>query len=141
MKTTIASPCSESWDDMAGDDRMRFCNRCRLNVFNLSAMSGEEAEALMNRQGGPPCIRFYRRKDGTVMTRDCPVGWRRKMAIRLTVAATVLFGLVLAAIAFGSEHGGRAEWPDWIQAFLDRLDPQPRGVVMGKPPAPPPPGP
>src|SRR5262245_30602687 len=34
----IASPCSADWDEMTGDDRVRFCGRCRKNVYNLSEM-------------------------------------------------------------------------------------------------------
>jgi len=29
---TVASPCPESWDAMPGDDRRRYCGRCRLPV-------------------------------------------------------------------------------------------------------------
>ena len=40
----VASPCSASWDEMLGDERVRFCTSCEKNVFNLSAMSREETE-------------------------------------------------------------------------------------------------
>ncbi len=30
----IASPCSASWDDMVGDERVRFCGQCTKNVYN-----------------------------------------------------------------------------------------------------------
>ena len=35
----VASPCPASWDAMEGDDRVRYCPRCRQNVYNLTAMS------------------------------------------------------------------------------------------------------
>ena len=44
----IASPCSASWENMAGDDQARFCVHCKLHVYNLSSMSKEEAERLLN---------------------------------------------------------------------------------------------
>src|SRR5579859_2564175 len=43
----VASPCNASWDDMIGDDRVRFCLKCDKNVFNLSAMPREDAERLL----------------------------------------------------------------------------------------------
>ena len=29
-------PCQASWDDMRGDDRVRFCGACKLNVYNVA---------------------------------------------------------------------------------------------------------
>ncbi len=82
----IAEPCRASWDDMSGDERVRFCGDCKLNVYNFSAMSRSEAEEMARTTEGRLCVRFYRRADGTVLTRDCPVGLRR--AIGLTWART-----------------------------------------------------
>jgi hypothetical protein len=82
----IAEPCSASWDDMSGDERVRFCGDCNLNVYNFSAMSRSEAEELVRTTAGRVCARLHRRADGTVLTRDCPVGLRR--AVRLAWART-----------------------------------------------------
>jgi len=76
----IASPCSADWEQMAGDDRVRFCAECKKNVFNLSAMTRRDAEALLQKTNGDLCTRLYRRADGTVLTADCPVGLRVKIA-------------------------------------------------------------
>ena len=40
----VAAPCRASWEKMAGDERVRFCEECALNVYNLSAMTAQEAE-------------------------------------------------------------------------------------------------
>jgi hypothetical protein len=98
----IASPCSARWEDMRGDDRVRCCDHCRLNVYNLSAMERDEAEALVAAAEGRLCTRMYRRADGTVLTRDCPVGlaaWRRRTAVtvsKLAAAAAVVLGAGVA---------------------------------------------
>ena len=42
----VASPCSESWSDMVGDDTARFCLKCDKNVYDLSSMTRAEAEGL-----------------------------------------------------------------------------------------------
>src|SRR5207237_10521812 len=69
----VASPCSASWGDMQGDERVRFCAQCKLNVYNLASMSRAEAEALLAPRT-KVCVQFYKRPDGTVLTQDCPVG-------------------------------------------------------------------
>jgi hypothetical protein len=89
----IASPCAVSWASMTGDERVRACAQCRLNVYNLSEMSRAEAEALIVEKEGKLCVRIYRRADGTVLTRDCPVGLRaaRLKLLRLAGVAAALF--------------------------------------------------
>ena len=73
-ETRIASPCRAEWALMDGDDKVRFCHHCQLHVYNLSAMDVEEAADRIAEHDGQLCVRFYRRLDGTVLTRDCPVG-------------------------------------------------------------------
>lgn len=89
----VASPCSQNWDDMMGDERRRFCSQCNLNVYNLSGMTKWEAEKLLLETEGRLCVRFYCRSDGSVLTQDCPVGWRAvKQRVSRFVAAA--FGLL-----------------------------------------------
>ena len=72
----VAAPCPADWEKMAGDERMRYCGQCNLHVYNLSGMSRREAEALITGTEGRLCVRFYRRADGAILTRNCPVGLR-----------------------------------------------------------------
>src|SRR6478672_4270089 len=90
----IASPCSADWNEMYGNDRMRHCGDCKLNVYNLSGMSREEAESLVMNAEGRVCVRFYRRADGTIITENCPVGWA-KVKARAKVYVTAAFTLVM----------------------------------------------
>ncbi len=94
----IASPCSADWNEMIGNERQRFCGACKLNVYNLSGMSKREAENLILQSEGRLCVRFYRRADGTVLTKDCPVGWQ---AIKRYVSktATAFASLVFTALS------------------------------------------
>jgi TonB family protein len=95
----VAAPCKAEWKWMQGNDRVRFCGQCNLNVFNLSAMSTEEAEDLIRRADGTLCVRFYKRNDGTIMTRNCPVGLQ---AIRdkLTSTRTHIIAAVLSFLGY-----------------------------------------
>ena len=91
----IASPCSSDWSEMYGDERKRFCGECKLNVYNLSGMTKDEAEALVMNAEGRLCVRFYRRADGSVITADCPVGWA-KVKQRTKIYATAVASLLMA---------------------------------------------
>jgi hypothetical protein len=91
----IASPCKASWDDMVGDDRVRFCGQSAKNVFNVAAMTRDEAYDLMRaNEAQSVCMRLHRRADGTVMTSDCPEGAKKKRVRRLALVAG---GLAAAA--------------------------------------------
>jgi hypothetical protein len=91
----VASPCPASWDAMYGDERKRFCGECKLNVYNLSGMTRDEAEQLVTNHEGRLCVRFYRRADGSVITQDCPVGWA-EVKQRTRAAVTAAASLVMA---------------------------------------------
>jgi len=93
----IASPCSADWDAMYGDERKRFCKECKLNVYNLSGMTLEEAERLVTNAEGRLCVRFYRRPDGTMITQDCPVGWA-KLKQRTRIYATAAFSMLMTLL-------------------------------------------
>ena len=91
---SIASPCSADWNQMQGDDRRRLCAQCKLHVHNLSAMSRRDANELLQRsKQGRVCVRFFRRADGTVLTRDCPVGLWRKLRRAWARAAAMWLAL------------------------------------------------
>jgi hypothetical protein len=68
---SIAAPCEVPWESMRGDHRVRFCNDCKLNVYNLSGMARHEAETLLNETEGRVCVRMLKRSDGTVVSEDC----------------------------------------------------------------------
>lgn len=99
----IAAPCHVSWDGMTGDERVRLCRSCKLNVYNISEMSKKEAEELINKSEGRVCVRFYRRKDGTILTNNCPVGLRAlQRHLYAKIAGVVAF---LTAIPLGTFVG------------------------------------
>jgi hypothetical protein len=96
----VASPCDASWEEMEGDDLVRFCRHCQKNVYNLSGMSRREAAEFVRETEGRLCVRFYRRRDGTLLTDNCAVGFRaaRRLLLKCvgSIAATALglFGVL-----------------------------------------------
>lgn len=133
----IASPCAASWDDMKGDDRKRFCAECNLHVYNISGMTRKDAEALISGSSGRLCVRLFKREDGTVMTRDCPVGFAaaRLRLRRFASGLAAMLGLTAIA-AVAADHHGRPQLSE-AQPFaaLRRLvlgTPPPTPAIMGK---------
>ena len=93
----VAAPCNVDWDGMIGNDRSRFCGQCSLNVYNLSDMSKREAEQLIASSEGRLCVRFYRRSDGSILTRNCPVGLRaikRRMSSLVRAVTSLVLSFV-----------------------------------------------
>ena len=97
-RVRVASACSASWDAMEGDERVRFCRLCNLNVYNLSALTKAEAESLVARTEGRLCGRMFRRADGTILTKDCPVGLRA-VRRRVSRAAAAVFATLASLFA------------------------------------------
>jgi hypothetical protein len=93
----IASPCTVPWAVMKGNQRVRYCDACKLNVYNLSSISRAAAEELLLAHEGRICVEFWRRADGTVLTRDCPRGLARVRFGFLRVMAATAAALLLAA--------------------------------------------
>ena len=120
QKVEIASPCPASWAEMTGDDQVRFCAHCKLNVYNLSEMTEEEGERLIIEKEGKLCARIYRRADGTIITRNCPVGLAelnrrvRRVVFRAAAAVVVIAGAAMSAIRAGgtpTRLGGSVAMP------------------------------
>jgi len=84
---------------MTGDDRVRYCQECQLNVYNLSDMTRAEAEQLIASREGRLCVRFYRRADGTILTRDCPTGLRARVRRLSRLAGAALAAIMSTGLA------------------------------------------
>lgn len=98
----IASPCSADWEKMIGDERVRHCSQCNLNVYNLSAMSGLEARDMVAKHEGRMCVHFYHRKDGTILTRNCPVGLKIVMR-RVSRIAAIALSAAMSAVPLAAQ--------------------------------------
>jgi hypothetical protein len=139
----IASPCHAEWDAMRpvpDEDgaRARFCGSCEKNVYDLSSMTRVDALALIARQEGSCCVRFYRRTDGTVLTEDCPVGFRaalRRAQLRTLSGIATGAGAVAAAVAFllGTANPVSRK----LERFENSMQPVAGGIEMVQPPEPP----
>jgi hypothetical protein len=76
----IAQNCPADWNKMIGTNRVRLCGDCKLHVYNFSELTRSEAEKVVIENEGKFCGRFYRRPDGTILTKDCPLAERFLLA-------------------------------------------------------------
>lgn len=103
----VASPCPMKWKDMRGDDRVRTCARCRLQVYNLSVMTRAEATSLLEeKKADGLCATFVRRADGNILTKDCRGGfseafWEKYGSVERT-GMIVLVGTAFTALFFAA---------------------------------------
>lgn len=103
-KLRVASPCSVGWENMSGGESKRFCDLCSLNVYNVSEMSTAEVQSLITKSEGRICMRLYKRADGTVITKNCPVGLRayQKRVARFAGAALATI-LGVFSVSYGQK--------------------------------------
>jgi hypothetical protein len=92
----VETACHVPWDEMSGDNRVRFCGQCRQHVYNIEALPRAEAVRLIAAREGRVCVRFHRRRDGTVVTADC---WARLRAARRKGTLAFLGMLVVVGVA------------------------------------------
>jgi hypothetical protein len=147
----VANPCPVAWENMAGDDRVRFCSHCQQSVYFLSGLTREEAEALLGAKQGQLCVRYFQKEDGTVMTRDCSRSRRGRFhptpaMIVLSLLSLFIGLLVSMRLIAGPPPEEQAEfrWRDHepFRQLFEWLDPSPPPpLIMGKLCPPPMPGP
>jgi len=92
---------------MEGDERVRHCNGCKQNVYNLSGMTQSEAEDLLRTSEGRLCVRLYQRNDGSIITKNCPTGVRalRERAVKKWVA--ISYAVAALALSLWCFAGSR----------------------------------
>ncbi len=111
---------------MEGDERVRRCAECNLDVYNLSEMTAEAAAEFLRARGGErTCVRMFQRADGTLLTRDCPVGIARirRTLGRLWTAAVALAAFLGLASWFRIPLAGAQRNPGPVDRLAERCNP------------------
>jgi len=95
-------PCDMAWHAMPGTDQRRHCAACGEDVFDLSAMTEADAEALMA-DDVHRCIRYTIGADGRVEHRAEPPR-RRSRWRRRAVALIAGVGIAASVPAMAASH-------------------------------------
>jgi TonB family protein len=112
----ISSPCTVSWEGMTGDEQERACQLCQLRVYNISKMSHDEAEIfLRERVCQDVCVRLSKRKDGTIITDECPRSLRKardlglKLQIRIVSSVAIFIAWLIPPSNAQDQNSGTAQ--------------------------------
>jgi ankyrin repeat protein len=54
----IALPCDVEWESMTGNDRVRYCEHCKLTVHNVDLISKKQLRRLIARSGDRLCVSY-----------------------------------------------------------------------------------
>jgi hypothetical protein len=92
---------------MTGDDAVRHCAQCNLNVYNVEHLTSYEVREMLMKREGRVCMRFFKRFDGTVLTQDCPRGlaavkplWQQTFSRVSAMQVGVLTAVALVGVFF-----------------------------------------
>jgi hypothetical protein len=101
---TVPSPCPADWDSMIGNDQVRFCEHCSLDVHNLSLMTRAQAERLVAQSNGRLCVRYHRSSTGQPLTLPVRQKLHRisRRVSRIAAGAFTATLSVTSAVAQGS---------------------------------------
>jgi hypothetical protein len=134
----VATPCPADWLEMQGDDESRFCQHCQKHVYDFSAMTLEEGIALIEEKEGKLCGRLSRRRDGTLITADCPVGLaakvqqfrKRGLYGLVAVTALVLSFMLMRPRSNGAPDPIMEKLVAWLDSIFGR-QPQTFSTISG----------
>lgn len=96
--------CRMKWDQMDGTPHVRYCERCKCNVFRTEGLTDEQAVALVAKYEEGHTRTLHRRPDGTLVTAEC----RGESAFGMTGHAATAIAAVGCALALISVAA--AEW-------------------------------
>jgi len=88
----ITSPCTENWDAMIGNDRVRFCSHCQLSVHDLSQLNKKQIRRLILKSKGRLCVRYSSLNPRPTVT---PVRVLHKIGRRTSMIAASAFSATL----------------------------------------------
>jgi hypothetical protein len=108
----IPQPCSVGWEQMSGDDRTRFCNECNKQVYDLSAMTRRQAEALIEISRGKLCARITRQQDGTIVVAEdftLPVARLHHIKRASPIASAVISAMMAVSPVMAAQNSAPAK--------------------------------
>lgn len=117
----VSDPCNESWEEMTGNDRVRFCSHCAKSVNNISEMRRKDVMRLVRQSEGRLCVR-YRTDPKT----KAPIFAHRLAAVARHGAAAGVLGASLLGVNAAYAQGEAA--PQLVQ--IERTEKT--GAASGK---------
>lgn len=103
QRLAVTSPCTQDWDSMIGNDRVRFCEHCSLQVHNISEMTRAEAFRLAHHSHGRLCVRYHSTTQNPIVTRTPGSRRLHQIGRRVSRLASGAFSATLSVSAVFAE--------------------------------------
>ncbi len=103
QRLAVTSPCTQDWDSMIGNDRVRFCEHCSLHVHNVSEMTRAKALRLAHRSHGRLCVRYHSTTQDPIITRTPGSRRLHQIGRRVSRLASGAFSATLSVSAVFAE--------------------------------------
>lgn len=127
----ITSPCNMDWDSMIGNDRVRFCEHCRLSVHNLDLASRKQVRRLIARSGDRLCVSYSAPVQRVPVVPTLHKIGRRTSALAAgAVTATLGISSAVAAASTAKPSAFRSEAAS-VTRVLDRFASSAGGTLKG----------
>jgi hypothetical protein len=111
---------------MIGNDQVRFCEHCTLDVHNLSLLTRNQAQRLVTRSKGRLCIRYHH--DSTGRPIMLPVAQKLyRIGRRVSRIAAGAFTATLSVTSAVAQNSANSQSGNWIPA--NATQPQARWTV------------
>jgi hypothetical protein len=95
IEVVHSAPCSESWETMPGNSKVRRCDACNKQVHNFAGMTAGEIEKLIDETAGRLCARILRGPDGSVQMLEQQS--KQPLAAGFVLAASLAMGTAASA--------------------------------------------
>src|SRR5205814_2356963 len=102
-------------DAMVGDERVRFCDHCQFSVQNLSNMTHDEAQKIVDDSTGRLCVCYSLTTEGRIQTLDYQTAPKQARSTRFWIVSATVGAIIASIFRFGPLN-----------------KPKPTGMVMGK---------
>ncbi|HKO59647.1 MAG TPA: ankyrin repeat domain-containing protein [Pyrinomonadaceae bacterium] len=127
-RLAVTSRCTQDWDSMIGNDRVRFCEHCSLHVHNISRMKPAQALLLANRSRGRLCVRYDSTARNEIVTRTPEPRGLHRIGRRVSRIASGAFSAALSVSAVFAEPVSTVRADDAVvREQLDRTNIAPNG--------------
>lgn len=117
LRILTGTPCGADWDAMSGDSRVRRCQHCDRNVYNVAEMTSQEVQELIRSTEKRVCGKVFRRPDGTAVTRDCHDKPAQAKRVRFSITSLIVL-VTASAILFALFPIFKNTIGPWITSWL-----------------------
>ncbi len=108
----LVHPCPINLAGLDPAEKENFCKSCNKEVYNLSVLSSDEAETLLEEKGREACVMFVRKNDGRIVTDNCPTflrPLRRSARVAISLVSLISIWLLVQGKAMAQGLVGAAQ--------------------------------